>query len=119
MGFIVTDQEKIDEILDNFDFELVHRAMLGMNWTWNSCDCVPNIADLRKKARELLKELITKDLSEIGTGGLRAEKRGDFLRLTFVVADWEVESENNLENARQPSNHLHPEVGKQIEQDHL
>lgn len=115
----MTNQQKIDEILDNFDFEHVHRAMLALNWTWYSTIAVPSIADLRKKARELLKQLIAKDLSEIGTGGLRAEKRGDFLRLSFVVADWNVESEHDLEDARQPRDDLKSEVGKQIEQDHL
>ena len=111
----MTDQEKIDEILDNFDFERVHRAMLGMNWTWQSCDCVPNIADLRRKARELLKQLIESDYAEMGTGGIRVEKRGDFLRLSFVVADWELESENNLEDARKARNHFHSEIGQEIE----
>lgn len=89
-----TDQQKIDEILDNFDFERVHSAMLALNWRWQSTVTVPNIAHLRKKARELLKDVCKKKYDgscrvEIGTGGLRAERSGDFLRLSFVVSDWD------------------------------
>jgi len=62
-------KEAIDSILDNFDFERVHKAMTALDWEWASTDGVPEIPDLRQKARELLKDVSkTKSGTTVGTG---------------------------------------------------
>lgn len=48
-------QDKIDDIMDNFDFSKVETIMKATNWTWASTNGVPAEHELRKQARELLK----------------------------------------------------------------
>lgn len=86
-------QEVIDEVMDWFDFDKVHKAMKALEWKWAGClNGVPEVPELRKKARELLKYCLEapKD-TYTGTGGFVAEKRGDLLFLRFEVSSWEVD----------------------------
>ena len=86
--------ELVNEILDEFEFEKVHRTMKALNWTWHDTDGVPTIGDLRRQARELLQELLRNDKYHItGTGGLYAYKEDGLVGLRFVVTRYEVEKE--------------------------
>lgn len=90
-------QERIDEVMDWFDFNKVSRVMEFLDWQWvYPTDGVPTEADLRQKARELLH--MAWDYSErsneesfAGTGGFTAEADAarNWIRLTFRLADWE------------------------------
>lgn len=51
-------QEQIDQIMDTFDFAEVKRCMKAVGWTWDS-DEPPDEMELRRKARELLKQCAT------------------------------------------------------------
>lgn len=84
-------QELIDNILDEFDFESVHKAMVALNWTWSSTDGVPTIGELRRQARELLKELIKSNNEIIGTGGFYVYRNWTAIGLRFEVASYETE----------------------------
>lgn len=86
-------KEAIENILDHFDFERIYKAMKALDWTWASTDGVPEVPDLRKKARELLKEVSKRkeDRITIGTGGFEVDKGDGILRLKFVIAEWEEE----------------------------
>ena len=77
--------EMLWEILDTFDFEKVHCCMVALDWTWAKTNGVPDVVDLRKCARRLLKDCITKGHG--GTGGFKvAIARADgVLSLSFVV----------------------------------
>lgn len=80
----------IDEILDEFDFEKVHHAMLALNWKWHSTDGVPAIADLRRTARSLLKQVVeVPNLSRVATGGFVAYMEYGVLGLRFEVSSYE------------------------------
>ena len=78
-----------------------------LDWSWGLDSKIPDIGDLRKKARGLLKEILQKDYKMIGTGGFRVQKEvfydeetgKDDIRLTlmFIVTDWDVESWEILE----------------------
>lgn len=85
----------IDEILDEFDFETVHRTMKALDWKWSGCEVdIPSIGDLRRMARELLQELLRNDKYHItGTGGLYAYRIADTVGLRFEVTSYEVEKE--------------------------
>lgn len=50
-------QEQIDNIMDNFDFSRVLKAMRALNWEWGSCgtEHEPDETELRREARRLLK----------------------------------------------------------------
>ena len=88
-------QDKIDDIMDNFDFNKVETVMKATNWTWASTHGVPVEHELRKQARELLKSVSQHYVSELGfryaisTGGLKATKYYDG-ELEFIVAKWDT-----------------------------
>lgn len=93
----------IEDILDCFDFNKVKKVMDFLNWEW-CFGGVPEIWDLRKKARSLLKEVAEKsqtfqtcdrDSYYVTSGGFRAEAniyKDDpkiHLRLVFELSDWD------------------------------
>lgn len=62
-------QEMIDEIMDEFDFERVHKTMEALNWQWRD-EGIPDIPTLRKAARSQLKQvsISPRDKSDLDTG---------------------------------------------------
>ena len=97
----ITQQELIDEILDQFDFQKVKEVMDALNWTWGigTESHVPDIPELRKKAREMLWDVIRSKHRMISGGGLVVEKeepiyrggrmfKDDTLELRFEVTSW-------------------------------
>jgi hypothetical protein len=93
-------QELIDEIMDNFDFDKVHKVMTFLNWTWwNAAEGVPSTSELRQQARRLLRDAVDKK-SSISTGGLWARYKeypeDDYpvsLELYFAVDHWDAYKE--------------------------
>jgi hypothetical protein len=83
----------IEEITDEFNFEIVHRTMKALNWTWHDTDGVPTIGDLRRQARELLQDLLRHNHYCVGTGGLFAYRIADTVGLRFEVTSYEVEKD--------------------------
>lgn len=89
-----TSKAKIEEIMNKFDFEKVHKTMIFLKWSWRGG--VPNMRALKAKALELLNDIASsKPSSEqvtasnglnqkkeatwsmsIQTGGLKASKFG-------------------------------------------
>ena len=49
-------QKQIEDIMDEFNFGEVQRVMESLDWTWSGTGCVPEEYDLRKGARQLLKQ---------------------------------------------------------------
>lgn len=90
--------EVIDDILDNFDFERVKKAMDALEWRYyDSPDSIVSIAELRKMARYLLNSANNQKPSEhwfTGCGGFEIERwmyPGDtkkYFFLKFVVSEW-------------------------------
>jgi hypothetical protein len=79
--------EKVDKILDEFDFYKVNKIMNCLNWTWRN-EGVPTIAELRREARSLLKNACQNGSGILRTGGFSVEKTDDVLSLSFVVTEW-------------------------------
>ena len=63
--------KQVEEVLETFDFERVHRVMESLAWTWANLDRVPTRAELVAEARRLLQELDGSP-GVHGSGGLRA-----------------------------------------------
>ena len=88
-------KELIDKIIENFNFEKVHRAMLVLNWRWARTNGVPTIGELVLCAQELLQDVSKMDVGySIGTGGFRATKiddedGGEGLKLEFILTERE------------------------------
>lgn len=89
----ITQQQLIDEILDQFDFQKVKKVMDALNWKWamGTESHVPDIPELRKQAREMLWDLIRSKDRMIKSGGLVVEKDyDDILELRFEVTSWDT-----------------------------
>lgn len=84
----MTTDEQIDEIMDWFDFAKVAKTMETLEWSWNDIG-IPTEPDIRKQARQMLKEAVAKKHG-LASGGFWVRYDGDVLQLQFVVADWEV-----------------------------
>ena len=88
-------QDALDNIMDNFDFDQVHKVMVFLNWKWansNGSLGVPEKYELRSEARRLLKMAI-EEKTTVSTGGFLAEYRegelDGWMDLKFVVSDWD------------------------------
>lgn len=84
-------QELIDEVMDWFDFGRVAKVMDALDWKWTSAeyrgDGVPIEAEVRIRARELLKEVLKEDNSVISSDGFRASYKDGMLSLAFIVEE--------------------------------
>lgn len=87
-------KNKIDYVLDEFDFEKCQKCMKALNWIWSSSltlDGIPTIGEMRRFARALLIESY-KNKNEISSGGFIATYREEstdnpeYFLLQFVVA---------------------------------
>lgn len=92
---------QVDEIMDSFDFRKVASVMKHLNWRWHDSNIPPDEYEIRKNARELMKEAI-KSGEGICTGGWQieiysGEKGGEKwarIDLTFAVEESFNEGEN-------------------------
>lgn len=101
-------QKEVNDALEHFDFEKVHKTMQALNWQWyhpgENGTKVPTIDEIKTRAKILIQEaaesaVLTKDEYVIGTGGFRAEakyypkdatkKSFLWVRLAFVLEDWD------------------------------
>ena len=78
--------EKIEEILDNFDFESVHKIMSYMNYTWLNSG-VPSIKDMKEAAAELLNRI--KNMKEKGHN--RGSCECGRFKASFFIEEAEIE----------------------------
>ena len=86
------DRGNVDDIMDNFDFARVRKAMEATHWA--GAKVPPEEWELRTRARQLLVTCLKDDLDCTATGGFRVVRdTPDTLWLGFVVADWDAEAE--------------------------
>ncbi len=97
----------IDDIMDNFNFAQVRKAMEALNWKWATSNGVPTMDELRDQAERLLRGAAKSRLGDFkrshwelgiinGTGGFQAtafcdktKTRITGLDLKFVVSEWD------------------------------
>ena len=90
--------DEIDDIMDNFDFDKVHKAMTLLGWRWwiretDSLD-IPDIPRLRNRARRLMQDAMGSHMPSYstGTGGFEVHKTTEegkvYLSLSFVLTEW-------------------------------
>jgi hypothetical protein len=91
------EDEIIADILDEFDFDKVHKVMEFLDWTWFKDDMqspaeVPTKGDLRKQARRLMNNCIEHEECSTGTKGFHVRKSTydgvPYYELQFVVTSW-------------------------------
>ena len=93
-------RNKIDDIMENFDFERVHKVMDMLEWRWGSAkNGVPSVEELKKEAKRLLVTACS-EKNHISTGGFKAvfEKSigwgcdnddDPYVGLEFILEEWE------------------------------
>lgn len=109
-GLIRKYRETIDEVINEFDFKGTNDMMKAMNWTWFDTQGVPEVADMKRLARNLLESAVQNYVNSgfsekeciIETGGFRAVCMKDedervfsddvILKLEFVYNDFTVAS---------------------------
>jgi len=77
--------DKIDYVLDNFNFEKVHAYMLLTKWQWwKETDYLqPTIQDLKDTAQNILWSVTQDGKSLIGQGGFYAYRFEYGIKLSF------------------------------------
>jgi hypothetical protein len=84
--------DRVDFIMDNFDFSRVARTMELLEWIWASSEgAVPDESEIRFFARQIMKEFISKNRENgdrVSTGGFQVSVREDELVLEFVLEEW-------------------------------
>lgn len=94
-----TERQVIDEIMDFFEFDKVHKAMTALNWEWRAIG-VPEIYEIRKTARRMMYECYenaVKDKSSkrLSSGGFYVFcefEEGIFtgIELSFILESFDV-----------------------------
>jgi len=96
----------IKHVLEQFDWEKTHKAMVALEWEWRG-EGVPSISQLQSRAVELLNFACTEAKTyrttapdyvgpfTVGTGGFEAhawltdDGKIEGVRLSFMVASWD------------------------------
>lgn len=80
-------KQQIKDILENFDFEHVHDAMVALDWHYTDYlenkSYIPDIQELKNTAQHCLERAVKYQSSE--TGGFLAVHSGGVLNLYFVL----------------------------------
>ena len=89
----MTDEQRkaLDNIMDWFDFEKVHKTMRSLRWEWlGTVEGITCLGEIRERARELLTNSIEQETS-VGSGGFQVTyiPIEGFLKLEFVVSEWD------------------------------
>lgn len=91
-----TYDKQISNLLKEFDFDKVHKAMVALEWRWWHCNGTPDVSELKKtskrKLRECVKNVVCSNTNYffISSGGLKAEyfKETNSFKLSFIVERW-------------------------------
>ena len=82
-------KQQIKDILEEFDFEHVHDAMVALDWHYTDYhenkSYIPDIQELKNTAQHCLEKAVKYQLSE--TGGFLAVHSGGVLNLYFVLEE--------------------------------
>lgn len=83
----MSNEELIDDVMDQFDFKEVRHAMVALDWTWwHTKNGVPTLKELKNSARKHLEFALTKGTGYSFSGGLEATYFDGVLSLKFILA---------------------------------
>ena len=97
-------QERMDEVMDWFDFEKVQKVMDFLDWQWFSVSGVPTIPDMRQYVRKSMREayeaVIFGDTNKgfNSSGGFSVKCERDpkdnviFFHVTFELTNWTTDA---------------------------
>ena len=97
-------ERQIEEIMDEFDFGLVHKAFVDNSWTYRMDDDPPSLGELRRTARKLLRDCArTPGGNTLLSGRFEAriiedtEEKWLRMSLTFVYEFWNIDEGTEYE----------------------
>ena len=89
----MTNEDKIKNIMENFDFERVHKTMKKLNWKWfisvEEGERVPTLNEIKETALKMLHDAIEKYSYSTGGFSVKYNKDTGRLSLSFVVEEWD------------------------------
>ncbi len=87
-------ENMVAAVMEEFDFDRVHRVMVNLDWKWDIGDgemTIPSTYRIMKKAEGLLRDAAQhygdKEFHSCGSGGFMAHLDGTTLTLQFVLAE--------------------------------
>ena len=93
VDFTINKDIHINFIMDNFDFEKIHKAMVALDWEWfgitsgvPTCG-IPTIEDLKSQASDMLYYICSSMFDSSSSGGLKVTKHEDHLELDFSIGE--------------------------------
>ena len=100
-------EQMVTDIMEDFDFDKVHKVMIDVNWKWNignGAINVPSTYRIMKTADGLLRDVAAhfgeEDFYLKETGGFVASLNDGELTLQFILAEMSVDHRDyiNVEN---------------------
>lgn len=100
---MMTRQEYIDDIMDNFNFARVEKVMSALDWKWmnEGSFLVPHESELRVEARKKLGKVYDYAVGQgrkhvISTGGFTYlfDPQESYMSLKFYVEQWDSYEES-------------------------
>ena len=85
----------IQQVLRRFDFATVHNVMTFLDWGWGHPAKVPSIGQLYQEAERQLQRAAASETGYCASGGLAASCRNGCASLTFELAGWDEDTEDN------------------------
>lgn len=96
-----TLQEHMDEVMDCFDFNKVHKVMNQLNWRWCDSKEPPSIQELRVYVRERMRQIYQSSCRKTKSAGFSITYESwnadgvefDGFCVEFIVSDWDTNEE--------------------------
>lgn len=82
------NKNKVNNIMENFNFENVHKIMTILNWKWsmgNGEERVPSLHEIKKEAKRMLEDAVQGNC--YSTGGFETSNEY-LLTLKFCLEEW-------------------------------
>ena len=99
------ERNKIDSIMENFDFDKVQSVMAYLDWKWvGTKNGIPTIEEIEDEAKRMLIDAAFEETS-LSCGGLKVTYENDgenpddpFIMLEFILTDCEGFDEREFDN---------------------
>jgi hypothetical protein len=89
-------EDQIDEIIEYFEWDKVHKAMIALDWKWHKDggEEVPTLGRIINRAKSLLKDAYSRK-STNGTVGFYAtyHPEENYFELIFQLESWSTHKE--------------------------
>ncbi len=78
----------VEDIMENFDFERVHKAMVTLDWLWfiDNEYRIPTLEEIKTHAGKMMLDALNG--MPYATGGFYCTYKNGILELSFELASW-------------------------------